>query len=83
MDLNLLVDYNPTIFMRNISSNQKGSFVYQAAKSNPELLSLLITNLEDLDVTRTKYQNVHTIESDNFGEFGGNIGNALSLDSYG
>eukprot|EP01041_Mallomonas_annulata_P000313 gene313-571_t len=50
VDLNLLVDYNPSAFFKAVST-----FVSSTLAVDPELLSLLISALIPGDVTLTKY----------------------------
>jgi hypothetical protein len=50
VDLNYLIDYNPTIFLKEISK-----LVEICLQKNPDLLSLLISSLEPGDVTLFKY----------------------------
>jgi hypothetical protein len=50
VDLNYLVDYSPRIFFRNIES-----FVKAMLSTSHDLISLLITALETVDVTEFKY----------------------------
>lgn len=49
VDLNFLVDYNPANFIDN------SNFVSEALELNNDILSLLISSLEDYDTTVTKY----------------------------
>lgn len=50
VDLNYVVDFNPELFLTNISD-----LVAQALAVNPELLSLLISALEPADSSVSKY----------------------------
>jgi elongator complex protein 1 len=51
IDLNYLVDFDPTIFFEELER-----FIPQAIEKKADLLSLFITSLEPVDVTVTKYQ---------------------------
>jgi len=54
VDLNYLVDYSPRIFMDHATP-----FVTQMMRSNHDLISLLVTALEPVDVTLFKYPMYH------------------------
>ena len=54
VDLNYLVDYSPRIFMDHATS-----FVTQMMCTNHDLISLLVTALEPVDVTLFKYPLYH------------------------
>ena len=50
VDLNYLIDYNPRIFLDNVAE-----LVHAMLATNHDLISLLVTALEPVDVTLYKY----------------------------
>ena len=50
VDLNYIVDFSPRIFFRHV-----GTFVRQMLECNPDLIALMITALEPVDTSHTKY----------------------------